>query len=69
MMTKYYKDCYGCTAKITERRDGTARLSVSTGSGYRFVNKVYDSFSGARISLGKIGAGMFREVDNKPYNF
>ena len=29
-MTKYYKDFTGVTARITEHRDGTATLKIST---------------------------------------
>ena len=52
-MKEYYRDIYGCTASIT-RVPGGFRLKVHTG--YRYlINKVYSTYRGAKIALGKTG--------------
>lgn len=55
-MKWYFKDCYGCTASISHTRKGF-RLKVCNGYGDRFLNKLYTTYKGARIALGKTGEG------------
>lgn len=61
-MTRYYKDVYGCRARIVERKDGTAFLHATTPGGHCIISRAYNSFKGARIALGRIGDGLFKEV-------
>ena len=62
MQKRYYKGHYGSTACIAETRKGW-RLTASS-SGRRFWNKVYSTYRGARIALGRLGDGEgdWREV-------
>lgn len=55
MNKRYYKGHYGSSACIAETRKGW-RLTASS-SGGRFWNKVYSTYRGARIALGKLGDG------------
>lgn len=57
---RYFKDCYGCTAVIEEKAEG-ARLKVSNAHGGRIANKLYKSYRGARIAMGRMSDG-WREV-------
>lgn len=51
----YYKDIYGCSASITKWRD---KFILKVSNGYRvFYKKMYDTFKGARIAMGRIGDG------------
>lgn len=58
-MTKYYRDFYGCTAKIVTYRDGSARLSICAG--FERTTKKYASERGAKIAMGKQSDG-WREI-------
>lgn len=51
-MKRYYKDFYGATASIEEKKDGTAILRTSV-AGSR-TKKTYNSFRGAKIALGRM---------------
>lgn len=59
MNKRYFKDFYGDTACIAETRNGY-RLTVSAG-GRRHWNKVYVTYRGARIAMGRMG-DCWREV-------
>lgn len=59
-MTRYFKDFYGTSAKITTHKDGTAVLKMSAG-GKRFWNKTYATERGAKIAMGKM-SDCWREV-------
>ena len=52
-MMECYRDIYGCTACITKVPTGY-RLKVSAGC-RRIINKVYATYRGAKIALGKTG--------------
>lgn len=56
-MTKRFKDFYGCTAKLTTRRDGTARLVTKTPSGRLIRNATYKSEKAARSVMGRDSDG------------
>lgn len=60
-MTIFYKDSYGCTAKIVIGKDGKAWLTMSTPSGKRFHSREYKTKHGAKVALGRLGDS-FREV-------
>lgn len=53
MKAKFFRDFYGSTAAIRQYA-GKFRLTVSFGI-RRYHNKVYSSYRGARIALGKLG--------------
>lgn len=40
-MKTYHKDFYGCTASITDKRDGTARLIIRTPGGTKVKDSVH----------------------------
>lgn len=42
-MKTYHKDCYGCTASITDQRDGTARLIVRDQHGKKIKDSTHKS--------------------------
>ena len=52
-MKTYYRDFYGCTACITEHKDGTATLRISDPYGKRVFRATFTSLRGAKISMGK----------------
>ena len=52
-MKTYYRDAYGCTASITEHKNGTATLKISDPYGKRIFRATFTSLRGAKISLGK----------------
>lgn len=52
-MKTYYKDSYGCTASITEHKDGTATLRISDPYGRKIFRATFTSVRGARISMGR----------------
>lgn len=66
-MKTYYRDSYGCTASITEHRDGTATLRVSDPYGKRVFRATFKSLRGAKISLGKQSDGWV--IVNGPYSY
>lgn len=54
LQTKYYRDFYGGTASIRERRDSTWLLTVRTCYGNRIHCKAYPTERGARIAMGRL---------------
>lgn len=58
-MTTIYKDFYGASAKIIEKKDGTATLRISAG-GKRWT-KEYKTVRSARAAMGRQGDG-WRQV-------
>lgn len=48
-MKKYYKS-YGCTASITEKKDGTAKLVVKDPSGKKVKDSVHKNFKAAEAA-------------------
>ena len=52
-MKKYYKDFYGATASINEKKDGTAELTIVVGS--KRTKKHYANIRGAKIAMGRYG--------------
>ena len=57
MRSEYYRDFYGCHASIKSSA-GRYRLKVVTPNGtIVFHNKLYDTYRGARIALGRICEG------------
>ena len=60
-MKTYYRDAYGCTASITEHRDGTATLRVCDPYGKQVFRATFTSAKGAKISLGRQSDGWRRE--------
>ncbi|MDL2280356.1 hypothetical protein LJC10_00685 [Selenomonadales bacterium OttesenSCG-928-I06] len=52
-MKTYYKGWYGATASITKTKCGEYRLKVRGVTGKLFVNKVYETYKGVMIALGK----------------
>lgn len=64
MIAKHFKDFYGCTATITEMRDRRWKLHISGGR-FAFV-KVYDTYRGARIAMGRMG-DCWQEIDTVSY--
>lgn len=52
-MKTYYRDSYGCTASITEHRDGTATLRICDPYGHRIFRATFTSVRGAKISMGR----------------
>lgn len=55
MATTYYKDFYGATAKITEKKDGTAILRISAGG--KHWTKTYKTVRSARSAMSRQGDG------------
>lgn len=55
-MKTYYRDFYGCTASITTRSNGSAKLVIRTSQGILFLNRTYDTERGAQTALGKNGS-------------
>jgi|GEM_PF-2954293 len=52
--TVRYRDFYGCTASSTPTRDGRYRLKMRPPHSILCANKVYNTFRGARVALGKL---------------
>ena len=52
-MKTYYRDSYGCTASITEHKDGTTTLCISDPHGKRIFRATFTSLRGAKISMGR----------------
>ena len=50
---EYYRDFYGCTASIREKRNGTFRLIMSTPQGKLIQAKDYNTYRGAKIAMGR----------------
>lgn len=46
-MKTYHKDFSGCTASITDKRDGTARLLVRTPNGFKVKDSVHKTRNAA----------------------
>lgn len=49
-----YRDFYGCHACIRRMKDGSARLTVRTGSGKIIHAKNYSTYRGAKIAMGHL---------------
>lgn len=62
--TRFFKDVYGCTARIKVYRDGCAALFVSDPYGKRIVAKKYKNEHGAKIAMGKLSDGWKEENKN-----
>ena len=56
-----FRDFFGCTAEITETRHGEYRLTTWTPQGIPVINKVYGTYRGARIAMGRMSDG-WKEV-------
>jgi len=54
-MTKFYKDFYGCTASITEHKDGTATLVMVAGM--TRTTKKYNTIRGAKMAMSRQSDG------------
>ena len=54
-MKIFYRDCYGCTASIQPRRNGTAKLIIKDPIGRVVVNRPYISDAGARRAMNRFG--------------
>lgn len=65
MMTEYYRDPYGCTASISKTSVGKYQLRICIPSGSCFFSKVYSTWRGARIALGKHSDGMMEMTKRK----
>lgn len=66
MTTRRFRDAYGTDAVLDTRPDGLTRLRMS---GKRWPidqrwDRVYRSYRGARIAMGRMGDG-WREVTEK----
>lgn len=57
---RYFKDFYGGTASIAETPKGF-RLRCANAHSGRTVNKVYETYRGARTAMGRMSDG-WREV-------
>lgn len=55
-MQTYHKGCYGCTASITDKRDGTAQLIVKLGNGKKMHDKVHKNRNAALSAWYRMGA-------------
>jgi hypothetical protein len=55
-MKTYHKDSYGCTASITDKRDGTARLVIRMSNGKKMHDKVHKTRSAALSAWYRAGA-------------
>ncbi|MBU5333614.1 hypothetical protein KQI61_15550 [Anaerocolumna aminovalerica] len=62
-MKKLYKDLYGCTASITEVKDGH-RLKICTPYGACHTDKVYKTERGTRNVMGRF-SDCWKEVGKK----
>ena len=58
MSKRVFKDFYGATASISQTYDG---YRLRTCAGGRRTNKVYSTYRGARIAMGRMGDG-WKEV-------
>ena len=57
-MKRYYRDFYGCTASISQMRNGKFKLRVFAG---KTITKTYETFRGARSAMARMSDG-WREV-------
>jgi hypothetical protein len=55
MKARHFRDFYGCTACLSQTKDGRFRLTVSACNGHRFCNRIYDTYKGARCAMGRMG--------------
>jgi hypothetical protein len=46
-MKTYYKDFYGCTASITDKADGTARLIIRLPNGKKVKDSTHKNHNAA----------------------
>ena len=53
----FYQDFYGCTGILTVSRDDCVKLSIYTPYGDTVHKKVYKSYRGARIAMGRLSDG------------
>ena len=63
-MKEYFRDPYGCTASIKQTSTGKWQLRICIQSGSCFYSKVYATYRGARIALGKCSEGMMERKEN-----
>ena len=59
MKARYFRDFYGCTASISETRDG--RYALCSTAGHCRTTAKYDTYRGARQAMGRMSDG-WREV-------
>lgn len=55
-MKTYYKDSYDCTASITDKRDGSARLIVRLSNGKKMHDKPHKNRNTALSAWNRMGA-------------
>ena len=65
MMRWIFHDLYGCEAYVTEKRNGSVRVVIYRRDGVVFHDKVYKSFRGARIALGRLSDGTMELIRKK----
>ena len=56
-----YVDVYGCVYIITRTSTGMTKLTAYTCYGDCFNDKWYNSYKGAKIAMGRLSDGMWRE--------
>lgn len=61
-MIKTFKDFYGSRATIKEQNNGQFKLTIKTAQGKAEENKLYNTYRGARIAMGKC-SDAWREVN------
>ena len=63
MVTRYFRDFYGCSASITEEHgEYPFRLKVSAANGHRYCNRTYTTYKGARAAMSRLG-DCWKEVE------
>lgn len=62
-MKEYYRDPYGCTASIKQTTTGKWQLRICIPNGSCFFSKIYATYRGARIGLGKRSDGMMERKE------
>lgn len=53
---EYYRDFTGCTASIRKRAGGYHLKAKTPGGVITICSKLYKTYIGAKIALGKIGS-------------
>lgn len=54
-MKTYHRDFYGCTASITDRSDGSARLVIRLGNGKKMHDKNHKNRNAALAAWRRSG--------------
>lgn len=58
---EFYKDPYGCTASIAPHHIGF-RVKIKTDRGDLIHDKIYSTYRGAKVALGKVSEGMMERT-------